>query len=533
MANQNAYFQLENRIDGVYLLLRPGTENSLISYSEVDDYLQKAHIEYDKIEVMKALNNFKEFKSVRLNSTPQSVAEPERLLVSMSQDRKVAIGRFYPPAENGALLTKDDIISDMTQAGVKYGVVEEVIEQFLANRQYCMDYELAKALMPVEGTDAKIEYHFNTELSNKPTLNEDGTVDFHRINNISTVSANECLATLTPAVLGKPGIDVAGKVLQPLKVQVKMLRMGKNQYLSEDGLKLYAQVSGHASLVDGTVFVSNIYEVKADVDTSTGDIDYEGNVLIHGSVLTGFSVHAKGDIVVEGVVEGAELVAGGQIILKRGIQGMSRGRLIATGNVVSKFIENAEVKAGGSVTTEAILHSRVTATGEITVSGKKGFITGGEIRSGANISVKTAGSTMGTATLLEIGRDPALMEEYRRLEKEVPEMEKEIEKCDQVLTLLLKRIKAGEKLDTDKMLMMKNAKIKKDELQVKHQEGIQRMEQLQADSTADTNGCLRIEGVIYPGCKVILYNAVYYVRSELKYCRLVKSQADVKMIEYL
>ncbi|MBQ9120690.1 MAG: DUF342 domain-containing protein [Lachnospiraceae bacterium] len=533
MGNRNAYFQLENCADGMYLLLYPGTDSTLLSYSEIDDYLQKARIEYDKIEVMKALNVFKEYKRIRLNSTPQSMPEKERLIVTVSPDHRTAVGRFYPAAAGGEKLTQDDIISDMVHAGVKYGVIQESIDSFLENRQYCTDYPLAKAMLPVEGSNAVITYHFNTDPSRKPKLNEDGTVDFHQIESISAIKADDCLATLTPAVMGKPGIDVTGRVIAPLKVQVKNLRAGQNQYLSEDGLKLYSKVSGHASLVDGTVFVSNVYEVKADVDTSTGDIDYDGNVTIHGSVITGYTVHAKGDIIVEGVVEGAELVAGGDIILKRGIQGMSRGRLIAAGNVVSKFIENAEVKAGGYITTEAILHSRVTATGEIVVSGKKGFITGGEIRSGASISVKTAGSPMGTATLLEIGHDPGLMEEYHRLDKELPEMEKELEKCEQVLNLLLKRMKAGETLDADKMIMMKNAKNSRDELQIKIQKTLERIEELSGDATSEAAGCLRIEGMIYPGCKVILYNNIYHVRSELKYCRLVKSGADVKMIEYL
>lgn len=41
-----------------------------------------------------------------------------------------------------------------------------------------------------------------------------------------------------------------------------------------------------------------------------------------GNVTTGFAIKAEGDIIVNGVVEGATLVSGGNIVLKRGMQGM-------------------------------------------------------------------------------------------------------------------------------------------------------------------------------------------------------------------
>lgn len=145
------------------------------------------------------------------------------------------------------------------------------------------------------------------------------------------------------------------------------------------------------SLVGGKVFVSDVYEVPADVDNSTGNIEYSGSVTVRGNVKGGFRISAKGDIVVEGIVEDAELYAGGQIIVKRGIHGMGKGVLQAGGNVLCKFIENAKVISGGYVDSEAILHSQVDAYSDVIVDGKKGFITGGIIRAGNLVSAKTIG----------------------------------------------------------------------------------------------------------------------------------------------
>ena len=80
------------------------------------------------------------------------------------------------------------------------------------------------------------------------------------------------------------------------------------------------------------MFVSNQYEVPADVGASTGDIDYDGSVVVKGNVLTGYTIKATGDIIVNGVVEGAKLVTAGKIVLKRGIQGKGQASLEAGGD---------------------------------------------------------------------------------------------------------------------------------------------------------------------------------------------------------
>lgn len=105
--------------------------------------------------------------------------------------------------------------------------------------------------------------------------------------------------------------------------------------------------------------VSDVYDVPANVDVSTGDIEYKGTVHVNGNVLTGYMIQATGDIIVNGVVEGAILIAGGNIVLKRGMQGMTKGSLSAAGNITAKFIENSEVRCEGTLMCDAILHSDV------------------------------------------------------------------------------------------------------------------------------------------------------------------------------
>jgi uncharacterized protein (DUF342 family) len=526
----NAGFQLICKSEGTYLQFNAENENGLpIDVIEVCDYLDTKRIDFDKFVVMDAIKN--KVKTIKLDNISRK-PEDEIVKITVSVDHMQAVGRFYPPAEGGGRMDRTQIINDLVRSGVKYGVVEENINMFLEKRVYFTDIILAKATPCIQGKNAVITYHFNTDLSKKPAINEDGTVDFHKLENISHVNRGDVLATLEPAVPGRPGITVCGGVIQPNKVIHKILRHGKKIHLSEDGLQMFSEVDGHATLIEDKVFVSDSFEVAADVDVSTGDINYYGNVEVKGSVRTGFRVTASGDIIVNGIVEGAYLQAGGQIILKCGIQGMNKGVLKANGNIVAKFIENATVETGGFLSTEAIIQSNVSAKGDVIVGGKKGYINGGQIRSGTMISVKTAGSIMGTNMLLEVGADPVLMEEYHRIEREIPAMGQEIERLNQNLLLYLKKIKNGEKLAPDKLLLVKNMTIDKKQLDDKRAQALERLNFLQDYIDNNSFGKVKVSDTVYPGCKIVIAGIVYYVRKECARCMFKREGADVVLTAY-
>lgn len=531
MSGKNGFFQLLIKNNGTYIMLydhEPGGKPIL--YDELNNYLiDKKIYEYDKSALGKALANLKgdtvEIKLMNAIIYPQD----ESVKVTVSEDRMMAKARFYPPTNNGSLLNKEDIIAAMVKAGIKFGTLEENINQFLIDRRYCTDYILAKAMPAVPGRDAVITYHFNTDRTQKPKTNEDGSVDFHTLDMISHCRKGDVLATMSPVDYGKPGLDICGNVIRPNKVNNRVLRHGNKITMSEDGLTLFSEVDGHVTLTDGRVFVSDTYDIAADVDTSTGDIVYDGNVVVKGNVITGFSIHAKGDVEVYGVVEGAYIEAGGQIILRRGMQGMNKGVLKAAGNIVTKFIENAEVISGGYITTESILHSKVSAKGDITLGGRRGFVTGGEIRSGTMIQVKTAGSQMGTNTLLEVGIDPRILEESRELEKQIIMLESDKEKIVQVVSLMRKKMQGGMNLTADKLESLKQATQTNISIEAQLKEVGARLDELRMDMEGNATGTIKIQDTVFPGTKIVISNIVYHVREKIQHSKFSRDRADIKV----
>ncbi|SES63249.1 DUF342 domain-containing protein [[Clostridium] polysaccharolyticum] len=530
MNSINGYFQVVPKEDGTYLKMFPPVNGGeQIQTDELKKYLDNCGVkEYDLHEVMNYLCS-NEVHEVKI-SAKVCWAILERMELLYDKSRRVGVVRFYPPSANGKNLNKKEILDELKQKGVVHGIVEESIDQYLRHRVYCTNIVVARATLPVEGKDAKIEYFFNTEITSKPKLNEDGSVDFHRLDNMSKVKEGELLARLTVADRGTPGTDIMGGTISPKRVKAKILKKTQYTILSDDGLELFSAVSGHVTLVDDKVFVSDVYEVPADVDASTGDIDYDGNVLVRGNVRTGYIVRAKGNIVVNGVVEGATLVADGEIVLKRGIQGMNRGILQANGNIVTKFIENSTVKSGGTISTEAILHSSIEAKNEIIVGGKRGLVTGGELKAGSKISLKVAGSTMGTATVLEVGIDPAISERYREVEKRIDDLKREQTQLEQAFQLLKKKVMQGAKLPADKIMFIKSipSKIKADETEMEYLLD----EYLALKEVLDemNKGTIEVQNMIYPGVKLLISNLAYFIRTEEHHCRYLKVDGEVKSV---
>lgn len=531
MSGKNGYFELIPKADGTYIKLYEAQPGGMaVSYDDISYYLSDTKVyEFDKIAVSRALAALQGTIEVKLTSI---IVPPmdEFCMVEIKDERMYAKARFYPPVGNGHLLTRDDIVSAMVRAGVKYGVEESEINSFLRNRYYCTDYILAKATPAIQGHDAVITYHFNTDLTMKPKTNEDGSVDFHKLDIISHCNKGDLLATLTPIDYGKPGIDVSGNIIRPLKVNNRVLRHGNKIRLSTDGLQMFSEVDGHVCLTDGRVFVSDTYEVSSDVNASTGDIVYEGNVVVHGNVITGFSIKARGDIEVDGVVEGAYLEAGGQIVLKRGMQGMNKGILKANGNIISKFLENAEVVSGGYITTESILHCKVSAKGDITIGGKRGFVTGGEIRSGSMISVKTAGSQMGTMTLLEVGIDPKIVEEFRELEKKIASMVADKEKLAQAIAVFRKKLTQGLQITEEKKEFLKQVTQNNILLETQIKEAKKRYDDLRIEIDNTSSGIIKVQDIVFPGTKLVISNVVHYIRQETHHSKFIRDRADIKIL---
>lgn len=528
MKYTNGFFQLDIRKDGIYAHIYPAKEGGReIAIQEFAAYLEKCGIrDYNLSELNSVISKADKETDVFVSS--EMIGEvPEMAMVRVTNGGMVAVVRFYPPSKNGKYMTESDILYELERAKVTYGISQKVLQAYMAGRQFCRDIPIAKGKAVVPGSDAEIIYKFDTAPTSKPLLLEDGSVDFHQLNIFISVKKGDLLAELIPDKEGTAGIDVFGNEIYPPKVKKRNLKFGKNIRLSDDQMKIFSEIDGDVKLAGETVFVSGTYNVPADVDASTGDIHYKGNVHVTGNVRAGFVIEASGDIEVDGVVEGAVLKAGGNIVLKRGVQGMGKGILQAENDIITKFLESCTVKAGHVINTGSSLHSDLTAGETVIVSGRKGFLIGGNVSAGKRIEASVFGNKMNTATTLKVGVDPEMLEQFKKLAIAIKEKQEEVLKYRQIVQTTRKRIEEGRKTISRQRDLTKlsdsGVKILEEELERESARYIA----LKKEIENNVDGRVVVNRMIYPGVCIYISNRVYPVKDIQKRCQFRTNGTDV------
>ena len=522
----NAYFQISVKDDGLYICLYPASPGGhSLTYYEVNIYLSGLKTEHlDKTMLKKALVRQTETVEIKLSDEKIPPVD-EKLTVKITDDKMLATARAYPPSNDGKQLSRKDFIDKLAAAGVKFGIIDDAIDEWFQEKQYCTDIIVAEGIPAGDSKDASIEYYFKMDDSFRPATDENGNIDFHQLNLLELVEAGDILAVLTPAVEGKHGTNIAGDKIPSARPVKKRLTRGENMLLSEDKCILTAKVAGHVEMHLGRVVVHNVYTINGNVGTATGDVDYKGTVRVLGDVLTGYSVKATGDIYVSGVVEAASLTAGGKIVLTKGMHGEGKGSLSAGGNIIARFIQMSTVVSGGSVSSNSILHSKVIAKDSIMADFKPGLINGGTLTAKSLISARTVGSaSTGSSTLLEVGAGPDEIEEYTNLENLL--VEKRVEQ--RRLRLAAGPASKDSRSSTKRAIILEQLSAVDAEIE----DLLDRYHQLKADIYLYSSGKITITDIIYEGAKVQISNSSYYVHDSIRSCQFVKKDASIEVLSY-
>jgi len=451
-----------------------------------------------------------------------------KILVTISPDELKAFVTLY--SQEGSMpATKNEIMRALENQKVTFGIKENVINFYTENPIYNEAFCVAEGMPAQNGKNGVVIYHFDTTIDKTPTLLEDGRINYRELNLIQSVEEGQILCTLQPPVMGTQGKNVRGRVIPTVNGRPAVLPRGKNVVLSEDGQSIKATTAGEIEYLDQSkVSVYTNHEIPADVDNSTGNVSFVGSVIIKGNVLSGFSVEAGGNVEVYGVVEGATIKAGGNIILRRGMQGMGKGSLMAGGDIVARYIEYSNVEAKNNIQSEAVMHSNIKCGNKLELTGRKGLLVGGTCKVGNIIVAKVIGSHMATNTDLEVGVDPTIRERYKKAKEDIVSMESDINKANQAI-VILKKIESVGALTPEKQEILTKSLRTKIYLSSNLEEVKKEMIVLDGKLQQEANGKVRALSFIYAGVKVSIGTCMMYVKETLQYCTLYRDGADIRV----
>lgn len=524
----DGFYELMFRSDGVFLCVYPPEAGGRrLEPKDVIERLTNKKIKNFDRDIVELAVRKSDKIPVKIAGPQEEVRIDAKVSVTVSPDKMKAYVSFTPP-DNGRMLTVEEVTEALAKSGVIYGINRTNLESIVKHPLYYEVICVAEGTPPVNGQNGKVEFHFDINRESKPTILEDGRVDFRELNLIQSAEKGQVLCTLVPPVPGVPGKTVYGTDIPALDGKPVPLPKGRNVVVSEDGNSLLAAISGQISYIDGKVSVFATYEVQADVDNSTGNINFIGNVYVRGNVLSGFVIEAGGNVEVVGVVEGAVIKAGGDIILRRGMQGMGKGILVSGGDIIARYIENSNIEARNDIKAEAIMHSNVKCGNKLELSGRKGLLVGGSCKVGKEIVAKVIGSHLATVTDIEVGVDPSIRERYKAVKEEIGQMETDLRKAEQAIAIL-KKLEMANALTPEKKEILAKSIRTRAFYGSRIQELRDEMNILEAKLQQEAYGKVRCYNFIYPGTKVAIGSCMMYVKENLQYCTLYRDGADVRV----
>lgn len=427
-----------------------------------------------------------------------------------------------------AQMEVSDIMRLLKQHDIKQGIDRGRIKEMLDEKKFEQPVIVAEGKNAVDGEDGKFTYYFRKQLNRRPHVKEDGSVDYKNMELFEAVKKDQRIAEYHPATIGMFGYDVKGQLISPKRGKELLPLRGQGFKMSEDRKQYYSMMDGIIELdeLEGKLSIRNLYTVSGDVDASTGNINFNGDVNVMGNVEAGFSIVATGNVVIDGHCEGGHISAGKDVIIRKGCQGQGDGEIIAGGKITGQFFESSKLYANGDIEASYLLNCQLRTEGHLLVEGRKGVIIGGYTCAKNGITCYGLGNIAEIKTVLEVGIDKEDMASYQELGKKIDKVEAEMRTCESALNKFMEQPERDEKKTALVERLTKAVYTQKLQKKKLLKEREEQMEKL----TRQKGARIQVTGMAFPGTIIYMNAEPYIVKDTLKNVEFVKQDNNVSPV---
>jgi hypothetical protein len=364
---------------------------------------------------------------------PIAEAIDAALVIEISPDAVEAWLTITPP-EGGAPVSVEAVLALLADNGIGEGIDRAAVEAAVACGS-ATHVVVARGVPPIHGADGRLESLLPEVRDRRPQVDASGHTDYRDLGDIFVVHAGDWLMLRHPPGTGTPGRSLLGETIPatPGKAVMFASSLPGTAFDPANPDLLVAAITGQPAVIAGGMMVEPVYRIDK-VSTATGNIDFDGSVVVAGDVGTGMMVRASGDIEVGGVVDMGTLEAGGSIVVKGGAMG-SLGRKTSEechircgGSFHAAYAQQAKVEAGDSIfIDDTAMQCELTAINHISVGGKRrGHIIGGHLQATLSITGKVVGSPNRVFTHCAIGVNPLMHKQLLQMSKARDERENQL-----------------------------------------------------------------------------------------------------------
>ncbi|MDV6377528.1 FapA family protein [Sporosarcina sp. GW1-11] len=191
-------------------------------------------------------------------------------------------------------LSTQDFVEELLEMGIEHGLSMDGIQQ-ATETLVRKEFIIARGTPMIDSQDATLKI---PESNKKELVDDHERVDFREHSPVPTVKAGQLIATYIPPVRGEMGINLFGDSLPVKPPKEFILRPGSKVNCFQN--KIYAKIDGRPMIERRgklvKVDVNPEFRHMTDVDLECGNIHFEGDVWIGGSVHSSMFVAAAGNI---------------------------------------------------------------------------------------------------------------------------------------------------------------------------------------------------------------------------------------------
>lgn len=261
-----------------------------------------------------------------------------------------------------------------------------------------------------------LRHYFNPDfdyLRPKPGIDEDGeSSDLYSLGYVQNVIAGQLLAEVIP-------LEQAGAEPDPRFVLSRPVLPGGANTRVDPAYPNYllSTSNGYVFYNNGKITVKRLLNVRQDVSFRTGNIFFVGDMAVHGSVRSGFSVQAN-NLRIMGMVEGGVARARRDLMVDGGARGGAGQHCLldAGDKLLTPFLEKIEARARGNMVVEKYcLYSTVYAGANMVVREQ---VYGSTINAYGSVYVgRQLGNKAAISTKIYLGYDPLSIRQLEKIDK--------------------------------------------------------------------------------------------------------------------
>lgn len=211
------------------------------------------------------------------------------------------------------------------------------------------------------------------------------------------------LGKLAPAKAGEPGKDVTGEAI-PAPTP-KDITLDESVKMADDGCTVVADKPGIVDFDRRRLAVLPIQRISGDVGSETGNITTEDDLDISRGVQDNYLVESTRSITIGDSIRSAVVTATGDVVVRMGIIGQGKGKVIAGGRIVCQYGGAANLQADGDIHIDKeLVNSTVHTQGRLIMP--NGSILGGRIHAHRGGEVRALGKNSKDKTVISLGIDP-------------------------------------------------------------------------------------------------------------------------------